>query len=205
MLSGFFVGEMAMTRLVTVLAALVLTWDMAAMASFAALGGKYKPAGKWQQVENKANCAVWNASPQENETVTWTGGCVNGRADGYGTRAWRYLARGKWYESKYTGTIRDGKRHGRGVHVSSDGERYEGEWLDGKQDGQGSYETEDGDTCEGLWREGRMQKTGKGVPSGEKKKQKCLVTMGIITFTDYSLAERRSRKAMGGKNDTSRQ
>ena len=47
--------------------------------------------GRWQQVENKANCAVWNGEPQPNETVSWTGDCVSGKADGYGKEVWRNL------------------------------------------------------------------------------------------------------------------
>lgn len=42
-------------------------------------------SGRWQQVEVQANCVVWNISPQDNETVTWSGACEQGRAQGQGT------------------------------------------------------------------------------------------------------------------------
>ena len=45
--------------------------------------------GHWQQVENKANCAVWNDDPQPKQTVTWSGACATGKAQGHGKKAWR--------------------------------------------------------------------------------------------------------------------
>ena len=73
--------------------------------------------GRWQQVENKSNCAVWNAFPKPNETGTWSGACANGKAQGRGTQVWRYLEDEEWKESKYTGEMKNGKEHGRGVYV----------------------------------------------------------------------------------------
>ena len=40
--------------------------------------------GRWQQVENKANCAVWDPYPHSKATVTWSGACVNGKVQGRG-------------------------------------------------------------------------------------------------------------------------
>ncbi|MDP6875289.1 MAG: hypothetical protein QF521_17330, partial [Alphaproteobacteria bacterium] len=71
--------------------------------------------GRWQQVENKTNCEVWNAYPQPKSTVTWTGDCVNGKAEGYGEQVWRYLKDGEWKQESYAGTLRYGKEHGHGV------------------------------------------------------------------------------------------
>ena len=90
---------------------------------------------RWQQVENKANCAVWNPHPQQNETVTWTGDCVNGIAQGRGTKVWRYWEDGEWKEHTYEGDIFDGRRHGRGVYVYANCNRYDGELKDGKLTG----------------------------------------------------------------------
>ncbi len=39
--------------------------------------------GRWQQVENKTNCAVWDPYPHSKSTVTWSGTCENGKV-GYG-------------------------------------------------------------------------------------------------------------------------
>ncbi len=40
--------------------------------------------GRWKQVENKANCAVWDPYPHSKATVTWSGACVNGKVQGRG-------------------------------------------------------------------------------------------------------------------------
>lgn len=111
------------------LAAFVLAWSLAAGGALA--------EGRWQQVENQPNCAVWNDNPQPKETVTWTGDCVNGRAEGHGKKTWRFLDNGTWKEDLYTGDMRSGKSHGRGVFIAASGGRYDGEWKDGKSHGHG--------------------------------------------------------------------
>ena len=39
--------------------------------------------------DNKTGCKVWNSNPQANESIEWTGGCVDGYADGYGILQWK--------------------------------------------------------------------------------------------------------------------
>ena len=125
--------------------------------------------GSWQSVENKANCEVWNAHPQSSETIVWIGDCVNGRADGYGEAMWRYLADGEWKESSYTGTMRDGKRHGRGGYVWANGGRYDGEFKDGEMNGRGVKVWTSGSRYAGDFKDGKRH--GRGVylrANGEK-------------------------------------
>ena len=117
--------------------------------------------GRWQQIENKANCAVWNSNPSANDKVTWTGDCVNGRADGYGKQTWRTLRDGEWEEQIYTGMKLDGKAHGRGVALWAYGNSYEGDWKDGKRHGRGIYTDENGNKYEGEFRNG--WEDGRGV------------------------------------------
>lgn len=45
---------------------------------------------------------------------------------------------------KYTGNWRDGKKHGYGSLVYSNGSKYEGEWRDGERHGRGVYWVEEG-------------------------------------------------------------
>ena len=52
--------------------------------------------GRWQQLENNPSCSVWNDNPQSNITVTWSGACVDGKAQGRGTQVWRSLNEGEW-------------------------------------------------------------------------------------------------------------
>lgn len=113
--------------------------------------------GRWRQVENKANCVVWNDAPRQNESVTWTGDCVNGKAAGSGRQVWRFLQNGVWRESRYTGEMRGGKAHGLGVYVWPGGERYEGGWGNGKWHGFGVYVSADGVRYEGEFRGGKVR------------------------------------------------
>ena len=60
---------------------------------------------------------------------------------------------------KYTGWMRNGKKHGRGTlvgyYISSDdlSRRYDGLWRKGKREGKGREVTEDGSlACEGIWK-----------------------------------------------------
>ena len=156
-LSGIFVGDWAMAKVLGVLVAALVAWGSAAQAD---------EHGRWQQLENNPSCVVWNGNPQSNETVTWSGACVNGKARGRGAQVWRYLEDEDWKESKYTGEMKDGKRTGRGVYVWASGDRYEGEYRDGKQHGRGVLvfgpnSKWAGDRYEGDWKDGK--RTGRGV------------------------------------------
>ncbi|MCY4027909.1 MAG: DUF4189 domain-containing protein [Acidobacteria bacterium] len=44
----------------------------------------------WMEVANRQGCYVWNPNPQRDETVTWTGGCRDGFAEGLGSLTWEY-------------------------------------------------------------------------------------------------------------------
>ena len=161
--------------------------------------------GRWQQLENNPSCSVWNANPNPSETVTWSGACVNGKAQGRGAQVWRYSEDGEWRTEKYTGEMKGGrlhgrgvlvwanrdryegdwkddKAHGRGVMVWADGDRYEGDFKDDKFHGRGVYARADGDKCEGDWREGTLLGTGKGRENGQFRK--CYEDEGTIKFTD---------------------
>ncbi len=144
-----------MAKVLGVLVAALLTWEGTAQAD---------EPGRWQQFENNPSCSVWNPYPQPNETVTWSGACANGKAQGRGTEVWRALEDGEWKESKYTGEMKDSKQHGRGVSVGANGTRYEGEWKNGKWHGRGVLVTASGDKFEGEWKDYKLH--GRGVYVG---------------------------------------
>ena len=98
----------------------------------------------WLIVENQP-CQVHNPSPLSGESVTWSGGCVDGKASGEGRLFW-HSSTG---EDVYEGEFRDGKIHGRGNFFYANGNRYEGEWHDGKKHGRGTYTWTEGDRYEG--------------------------------------------------------
>ena len=144
-----------MTRLVMALGLALLAWSLVAADAQA--------KGRWQQVENKTNCTVWNLRPQPDEKVTWTGACVNGKAEGHGTQVWRFLKDGEWKESIYTGEVKEGKINGRGVYVwGASGDSYEGDHKDNKMHGRGVYVWgASGDSYEGDHKDNKMH--GRGV------------------------------------------
>ncbi len=117
-----------MAKVLGVLVAVLVAWGRVAQAD---------EQGCWQALENNPSCSVWNAYPKPSETVTWSGACADGKARGRGTNVWRALINGDWKEKKYTGEMKDGKWHGRGICVTANGDRYEGDWKDGKEHGRG--------------------------------------------------------------------
>jgi hypothetical protein len=117
-------------------------------------------------VDAATGCWIWNASPQPNETVTWSGACdATGRATGRGVLEWRYEGK----VSRYEGEMRDGQAHGHGAYAHAGGERYQGEFRHDLYHGQGALSFTDGRRYEGGFRFGRFD--GDGVmayPDGNR-------------------------------------
>lgn len=140
-------------------------------------------AGTWV-VDSRSGCQVWNPSPQLEETVAWSGSCVNGRAEGRGTVQWRkhevpsetdegewrdgrQTGRGtqSWATGQYEGELSDGEPSGHGVLIVQK-LRYEGNFQNGKPNGSGTLTT-GSETVQGTWKDGCLQGTRKasiGVP-----------------------------------------
>lgn len=127
-----------------------------------------------------ADCKVINPNPQPRETITWSGGCKDGYADGAGTLEWftnrklnehieGSLTRGvhtgqgykRWQDgTEYEGTFLNGQRHGRGIIQLPGKTRYEGEWKDGQRHGKGIEQLQDRTRYEGEWKDGYKEGTG---------------------------------------------
>lgn len=75
-------------------------------------------------VDENTGCQVWDNDPQPNESIHWSGACVNGAAQGKGVVQW---PSGRRYE----GALSDGKFEGYGVEIDASGIRYGGEFHDG--------------------------------------------------------------------------
>ena len=155
----------------------------------------------WHQVENQANCSVWNANPQPNETVTWTGACVNGRAHGLGTSVWRYQKDGAWKTGRYEGERRFGRANGQGTYVWASGNKYDGEWKDGKKHGRGVYVDANGFRYDGEFKHGKRHGRGVSRWSGGNKydgewKDNWRTGQGVFTFAsgDWCDGEWRANK-----------
>ncbi len=83
----------------------------------------------------RSGCAVWDLDPEPGWSVTWSGGCEDGKASGRGTLVWHEKGEAV---IRYEGEMKDGKEHGRGIFTTSEGDRYEGDLRDGKEHAGGS-------------------------------------------------------------------
>ena len=105
-----------------------------------------KPEGSacWMELEDQPGCYIWNPSLIANSTVTWSGRCANGLAEGMGKDTWDLKGDGE-IKNTNTGQFKGGKRHGRWVMRSAnDAVVYEGSFVDGKKSGQWVSRSADG-------------------------------------------------------------
>jgi hypothetical protein len=93
---------------------------------------KIKKDTTW--IETTTGCKVYNPHPIKNETIAWSGDCIDGYANGEGVLIW-YRKGNK--SDVYKGQMRRGKLHGKGRYVYVDGSSYEGEYVNGYDDGHG--------------------------------------------------------------------
>lgn len=101
-----------------------------------------------------ANCRVQILEPVATSSITWSGACADGTAAGEGTLVWIYRDyEGAERSSSYTGTMRGGLPHGRGVIELASGDRYEGDWADGVKSGRGIMAWANGDRYDGDWKD----------------------------------------------------
>jgi len=137
------------------------------------------------------NCKVHTNCYSPTKTIKWSGACLNGKAEGYGTVEWYEngiliirttggFERGKlegqgkdeWFDGPFKGDVYIGEfknnvQHGKGHAKYGNGEIYIGEYKYGKKDGKGTYYYDDGSKYEGLWKNGERV-PGKGVRTPPK-------------------------------------
>jgi hypothetical protein len=111
---------------------------------------------EWQP--DSKGCKVWNPNPQPNETITWSGGCVNGLAEGEGILVW--FKDGKQV-SEDKGTFRAGKLEGPGVSTFPGQSRYEGDFVGFRRQGRGTMSFGNGNRYEGDFEAGTFH--GRGI------------------------------------------
>lgn len=91
----------------------------------------------WMEIANQPGCYRWNPNPQPDETVRWSGACVDGKASGKGEEFWRFREDGPWVTFRGEGELRDGKtRVGHWVLHRSNGDVWEGPYVDGELHGR---------------------------------------------------------------------
>ena len=121
----------------------------AAMLSFASTGMAAQPLRPDWVVDPTTRCRAWNPNPQGNETITWSGACRDGLAEGHGVLQWFHNRRPA---ARYEGELRGGKENGYGA-LTKPQVRYEGEFRDGKAHGLGHY-VAPGYNLTGIWIDG---------------------------------------------------
>ncbi len=117
--------------------------------------------GDWI-ADARTGCKVWDPNPQPNESVTWSGACQNGLAQGRGVLDW--FQDGKLSEHG-EGEWRDGMRTGHGTYATANGEHYDGQWRDGLKNGHGAQTWADGSRYDGGWLDNKRHGRGAEVLS----------------------------------------
>jgi hypothetical protein len=133
----------------------------------------------------KTGCRVWDPHPQPRQSISWSGGCVDGFAEGRGSLRWlrdalsfetdegqwhkgRQIGKGvqTWPTGRYDGELQNGEPAGHGILTLGDA-RYEGEFENGKPHGIGTLTNSSG-IFQGAWKDGcfrdEKRKASIGVP-----------------------------------------
>ena len=134
----------------------------------------------WMELANQPECYVWNGSLDKDETVTWTGECAGGLAQGPGTLIWIWDSgqgtqedtgrlqagkmQGDWVERDANENVEEGpyvegERHGDWVVRYEGGNVEEGAYVDGKRRGQWVTRSPDGRVYEGPYVDGQRHGT----------------------------------------------
>jgi hypothetical protein len=127
-------------------------------------------------IEASSGCKAFVSHPAAELTVSWSGTCANGYAEGEGKLIWSngtrfegevhggiasgkgkyYWANGDWYE----GDFREGHRDGVGTQYFGCAGRYQGTFHAGVIDGVGTFYLANGDRYEGDVSKGKMEGVG---------------------------------------------
>ena len=122
--------------------------SVAVIATEETCAGKPEGAECWKPLSDQPDCHVWDDYLVTAQTVTWSGGCVNGQARGQGTLTW---SRGDGGSTTQTGRLQDGQRQGHWDLREADGGVGEGPYVDGKQHGHWVLREADGNVAEGPY------------------------------------------------------
>ena len=134
----------------------------------------FAQAGGWT-ADSRSACKVWNDSSQPSASVTWTGNCPKGVAQGHGTAQWVkdgkpvLKVEGEYLDGKlqdgqqsrtyangdrYVGNYANGHGNGYGVLYWANGARYDGNFVNSKRQGHGTLTEPGGSRFEGEWNDG---------------------------------------------------
>ena len=133
----------------------------------------------WMEVSQQPGCYVWDSAFLLGATVTWSGACAGGVAQGTGTLTWlwdgnRQMGTGRivdgrrtghWVARQPDGTVAegptaDGAANGRWVWRYANGNVWEGPYVDGKMNGNWVGHLANGDVEERLYEDGDLVRSG---------------------------------------------
>ena len=109
-----------------------------------------KPASTpcWMEIAQRSPaCYVWTNSLQARASVTWTGECADGLAQGAGTLTWTWDGN----QQTETGRLQNGKYNGHWVARSADGTVQEGPHVDHDANGHFVIRSPNGTVQEGPY------------------------------------------------------
>lgn len=104
--------------------------------------------GRWVK-DSSSGCEVWSPIPLPDESVSWSGRCADGRANGTGQVTW--FSDGHVQETD-EGTLHNGAENGIIRTTDKDGNYYESNEIDGIVNGSMKTRSALGNTCEGYGR-----------------------------------------------------
>ncbi|MET0688619.1 MAG: hypothetical protein ABWY38_05405 [Methyloceanibacter sp.] len=143
-----------------------------------------EPSGQWREktelVPDQAssglvrrNFRVWDAHPELGLEFSWRPADESGKAAGAVTGSGELI----WYPegasaydrrlrySRFVGSLKDGRQHGRGTLSTRAGLAYDGEWKDGLMEGQGKIAYPTGEDYAGPFKAGKPAASAAGAPA----------------------------------------
>jgi len=107
--------------------------------------------------DNATGCKVWNNRPRPNETVSYSGPCLNGMASGKGVAQW--IENGKPTDRAEV-SFKNGKMEGTGTYSWPNGQTYSGTFKNNYLHGKGTYNWPDGTVYSGELTQGEFNGHG---------------------------------------------
>jgi hypothetical protein len=155
-------------------------------------------AGTWLK---DGDCALFSAGATAGDSVTWTGSCPDGYAEGLGTATFTHEGQSQSFTANFVhGVIPDGhiitrwgqgwsydgeavggRFNGAGILTTNTAERFEGEWIDGRMNGFGVLRRANGDRYAGDWKDDK--------PNGKGELRHADGTFVAGSFVDGKLAD----------------
>ena len=126
-----------------------------------------KPVGSscWMALANQPECYFWNPDFRKDETMTWSGECSGGLAEGEGTLIVTYVYNDTEYTAEEIGHFQNGRKHGQWVVRLSEGRVKKENYMIGILHGRYLFEwPKEGTTTEGSYANGK--KHGQWIERG---------------------------------------